>query len=576
MKKKLLTAIMTLAVAVGGLALPQTGRDVKAGNGPVDICQRGADVNGADLNGSGSTSYDEINHKLTLNHFNVSVAGMSELIHVDGFDTLTIELVGDNTIESTGTGDGYTSGIESTVNIVFTGTGSLTLKAADANGNGEGTNGIKAKSVTVNSGTINVNAGKVESGNGKSHGIYAESVTIEGGTVNATSGRSETGESAGVCVDDGNGTITMNGGTLICRCDGEQHPGDENAGILGGNVVIGKDIVKFEAYGDTGAIGGAGKLKTAVNLTGWTNVEGTTGECTIAASDTARSVSPDIKKIYYKKPAAAPVVNPTPEPAPEPAKPVITEPVLTPSENFTTSIGLSTDTAIIPENKAPAISVPAGSKAKVKSSNPKVAKVKYNKKTGKITITGKKPGTATVSVKVNGVTETVTVEVKAEPFDVSPSTVDVNYKKKVNVSTVKKKDLKLSYDKTKVSAKYNKSKGIITIEGKAKAQTDVVVRYGDEEKVIHVNATATTDKLKLSKKTLTIKNGKAAQIGINATPKVSITGETPEITWDNHSVINVDYVAKNNKIKITPVSAGTAAVTVKVGSKTATLPVTVK
>ncbi len=260
----------------------------------------------------------------------------------------------------------------------------------------------------------------------------------------------------------------------------------------------------------------------------------------------------------------------------EPSSPAVQErtyPDLTSSANFTTGVGLSTDSAVMMEDQKPEVSLPAGTKAKVKSKNNKVAKVKYNKSTGKISITGMSPGTTEITVKVGKTIETISVTVKAAPFNVDPGAVNVNYKKKVNVNTVKKKNLKLNFNKSIVNAKYNKNKGIITIEGRAKGQTDVVVKYGDEEKTIHVNAEATTDKLKLPKKSI-VKVGKTGNISVNATPNLKVTGEAPTITWAEKDIISAEVVG--SKIRVTGLKPGTANLTVAVGSKSATVPVTVK
>ncbi len=229
------------------------------------------------------------------------------------------------------------------------------------------------------------------------------------------------------------------------------------------------------------------------------------------------------------------------------------------------------------EDQTATVTIPVETKATVKSNKSKVAKVKYDKKKGTITITGKEAGTADITVKTKAVTEHIKVEVKPAVFDVDPTALTLNYKEKQPVTTVKKKNLKLKFNKKIVNAKYNKSKGIITIEGKAKGTDTVEVSYGGVTKTINVTVTATTKTLKLSKKNVTFKKlGKSLTVGITATPKLAITGETPVVSVENTGVATAEYVPKNNKIKVTPVAAGTTNMTVTAGPQKVTIPIKVK
>ena len=241
-------------------------------------------------------------------------------------------------------------------------------------------------------------------------------------------------------------------------------------------------------------------------------------------------------------------------------------------------IGLSKTKVSINEGVSEIVTLPKNTKATIKSKNAKIATVKYSKSSGKITITGKIAGTTMVTVKVGKVTESITVTVKGVPLTGLPSAITVTYGKKKDVTTLKKKNITVKSSNNKVAtAKYTKSSGKITVQGKKKGTATITVKYGAEEKKIAVNVEATTTKLKLSKKSVSLaKRGKTATISITATPKMSVTGEKATVTCDNDSVIKTEYNSTKNKIKITALTKGTATLTVKVGKQNQTLKVTVK
>ncbi len=258
-------------------------------------------------------------------------------------------------------------------------------------------------------------------------------------------------------------------------------------------------------------------------------------------------------------------------------QPEITLPVSTPERErkIVSDIDLSSTDVSVNENNTADVSVQSKKKITVKSNNSKIAAAKYNKNTGIITITGKSAGYTSIRVRAGGETKKINVTVTAEPFELSQSAVSLNYKQKATVTTAKKKNLKISSsDKKIATAKYNKKKGTITIEGKAKGSAVITVRNGNITKTIDVDVDATTTKLSLSKKTLKLTSGgKSTFIVIKATPKKNITGEIPEVTCNNPDVVFAEYVATSNKIKVTPLQPGTATVTVKVGKQIQTLEV---
>lgn len=243
-----------------------------------------------------------------------------------------------------------------------------------------------------------------------------------------------------------------------------------------------------------------------------------------------------------------------------------------------TKIGLSKTSVSVKEDKSTVVYLPAKTKATVKSISNKIATVKYNKNTGRITITGKSAGYTNVTVKVGKVTERIYVTVKATPFEISPTSVTIGYNKKTTVTAPKKKNIKVSSSNNKIAtAKYNKSNGKITISGKAKGTADIIVNLGDITNKVHVNVEATTTKLKISKKSVTLaKVGKTATLKITATPKKSITNELASVSVDKQDIVSTKYISKSDKIIVTSKKSGTATITIKVGKKVATVKVTVK
>ena len=156
-------------------------------------------------------------------------------------------------------------------------------------------------------------------------------------------------------------------------------------------------------------------------------------------------------------------------------------------EKVNTRIGLSAKTATVYEDASAVITLPKKTKATVKSSKSSIASVKYTKKTGKILITGKKAGKATISVKVGKITEKIAVTVKSAPLTISSSNVTVKAGKKDTVTTVKKKNIKVTSSNNKIAtAKYSKSTGKITIQGKKKGKATITVRNGKASKKIKV------------------------------------------------------------------------------------------
>ena len=210
--------------------------------------------------------------KLTLRNADITaVCSPSGGLRFSG-GNLIIELVGDNTVVPAASGhDGVfdATADPSTHTLTIQGSGSLT---ATANGNGRNglrvrnliisqatvmaqgsstgaeNRGIKARSVTINSGSVTAVSADAVSGNtGPSAGIEAaEFVTVNGGTLIATGGgNAMTRQSYGILsptVTIAGGTVTATGGQVQSNVDPRYSYGiSASTGItLNGGTVIAK------------------------------------------------------------------------------------------------------------------------------------------------------------------------------------------------------------------------------------------------------------------------------------------------------------------------------------------------
>ena len=136
--------------------------------------------------------------KLILNSATITSASGPAIYVIDA-GTVTVELNGENTITAQNTTDELEGVIHSTDNLVFTGSGSLTI-----NGNNDGI--VSKDALTIKSGTYTINTAD-DCIKGK------DSVVIDGGTFNLTStggdGIKSTNEE-----DAKLGSVTINGGTF--------------------------------------------------------------------------------------------------------------------------------------------------------------------------------------------------------------------------------------------------------------------------------------------------------------------------------------------------------------------------
>ena len=250
---------------------------------------------------------------LTLSGANItgSYNGAAIYAEVD----LTIDVTADSTV--TGPNDDFGNSYGVNADGAVTVNGTLTAAGGTATGKNDNSYGVySVKSVTVN-GTLTA-AGAAATGKyGNSYGVCAfESVTVNG-TLTAAGGAAD-GNSCGVNAEIGNVTVAL-GGTLTAE-GGEAPKGDSNGvTVYNGDVTVAEggkltatggtafvDSIGVNVNVDNGnvtvALGGTltaagntkavnGRVRNAVDGTGWGNTAGTGSMAGIAVSEEGQSLS---------------------------------------------------------------------------------------------------------------------------------------------------------------------------------------------------------------------------------------------------------------------------------------------
>ena len=196
---------------------------------------------------SGTASYDAEHNTLTLNNYSYTGPGY----HYTGnrsaginssLETLTINLIGSNSITNNTSTDTNADSLRNSNNIEITGDGSLTCKRAQGTIAGYG---IICDELTIDNATV-VN---VQVPNTNGGGVQADKATLNGGSLTTEGGWfGITKNSQGY---DAILTLEINGGSLIASA--------------AGNAIN-------------------GTVKNSIAGTGWTNKEGTEGKTYIATS----------------------------------------------------------------------------------------------------------------------------------------------------------------------------------------------------------------------------------------------------------------------------------------------------
>lgn len=278
---------------------------------------------------SGTASYNPETGTLTLSGFNYTSTDNADCISYSGNNDLTIELTGTNTI----TTEGHDNGIEITTiaGLTLSGSGSLSVKCQYASAIFSTSS---YSNITIKSGTVTAHGNNgisaqgnviIEGGNvtltGTSNGLYVDnnviinngtvtatsdldgiwangSVTISGGTVTAT-GKRTSGTGHGIYAET---DIIISGGTVNASATGES-----GYGILSSEGSVNINSGSVIASGKTQAI--SGNVKNAVPGTGWSNIEGTEGQASIAIKSEGQNLGA-YKKVQF--PAATCTVTVTP------------------------------------------------------------------------------------------------------------------------------------------------------------------------------------------------------------------------------------------------------------------------
>ena len=172
--------------------------------------------------------------EVTLKDVNIEATGGKAAVSVTGSGNTTIELDGDNKLQS---GSGH-AGLEH--NKTDT-SGELTIQDNDKNG------------------SLAATAGAGSAGIGGSYGHDGE-VTISGGTIDATSNNGGAGIGGGKIDNSyvgGNGTVKITGGNITAKADGQ---GAGIGGGYGGNGTVeitGGDVTATGGFSAAGIGGGA-------------------------------------------------------------------------------------------------------------------------------------------------------------------------------------------------------------------------------------------------------------------------------------------------------------------------------
>ena len=163
--------------------------------------------------------------------------------------------------------------------------------------------------LSITGGTVLAGGDKATHSDGESVGIDAQKYTQSGGVVTTTGGNNSA-FSVGlnsINVTITNGELTASSGTEV-----EIGYGVYGSDVDTGSVIIGENVQKFTASGDTKAVLAA--IDNSIEMNGWTNKQGTEGGQEIPLHVGAGAT--DYKKI--SAPYSAPEPTPTPEPGPEP------------------------------------------------------------------------------------------------------------------------------------------------------------------------------------------------------------------------------------------------------------------
>ncbi|MDO4322787.1 MAG: Ig-like domain-containing protein [Lachnospiraceae bacterium] len=204
-----------------------------------------------------------------------------------------------------------------------------------------------------------------------------------------------------------------------------------------------------------------------------------------------------------------------------------------------------------------------GSKKKVtwSTSNKKVATVKKGSN-GKVTITGKKAGTAKITAKYNGKKYSVKVTVKAPALSKKSLSLNVGKSGTITLkNTVSSKKVTWKSSKTSVATVKAGKNGKVTITAKKAGTATITATYNKKKYTCKLTVKGKTAAPKLSKTSLSITVGKSDSITLNNTVKGK------KVTAKSSSTKVAAVKVSSNKIMVTGKAKGSCTVTVSYNGK---------
>lgn len=274
MKTKTKTKLKAAIVAGVGLSAPMfasfgayaDGPSISINNGAYDLYVASGSQSSAD----GTASYDSNSNTLTLDGFS------GDDIVVSGLTSLKINLVGDNTLNMNTANVTVPRGINaSNIELLFSGTGSLTIDQSTIPGFSSSAAAVYAGGITVESATLNIKAPIktcLSSLNNWTTQGATGSITINSGNLNLACDTAMQSES-----------ITINGGnTAVNGVLSSSITKSKNLTINGGQLTINAESLGLGSamtlYGSVEIKGGETNIHGGQYGIDFTNLSGTLGD----------------------------------------------------------------------------------------------------------------------------------------------------------------------------------------------------------------------------------------------------------------------------------------------------------
>lgn len=273
---------MRMAVVTMGLCTPIfTSLGANAASPSISINDGTYDLyvaSGSQSSTDGTASYDSSSNTLTLNGFN------GDDIVISGLTSLKINLIGDNTLSMGTTNDlNIPRGISaSNVELLFNGTGSLTIDQSSVPGFSASAAAVYAGGITVESATLNIKAPVktcLSSLNNWTTSSTVGSITIDSGNLNLACDTAMQSEN-----------IVINGGSTVI--DGVLSSGitiSKNLIVNDGQLTVNAESIGLGAamtfYGDVEFKGGKTNIhggQFGIEFTDFSGILGDTGHFSIS------------------------------------------------------------------------------------------------------------------------------------------------------------------------------------------------------------------------------------------------------------------------------------------------------